>query len=112
MGKLNKNLKMKVIIAFIALLAMQQVMTQVPMKWVCCEANNTIEPKWATGCGSRRLQAMVEPYCPTRLTKAARRLAVSHPESPVCGNFKRRRLQAIVKRCPVNIGYSMLQEQH
>merc|ERR1712151_1008902 len=86
--------------------------TQVPKKWLCCQdkANNMYEPRWDTKCPTgRRLQAMVEPYYPARLSKQARRMqAVVHPVAPACTNFTGRRrlrkLQAMVTyKCPVNV---------
>ena len=107
---------MRVIIAIVALIAMSSVMTQamVPTKkWLCCKNATMYEPRWDVSCAgsARRLQGMVEQYCPAKLTKAARRMqAIVHPVASNCTNFNaRRRLQAVVAttyKCPVNIeGY-------
>merc|ERR1712166_572513 len=113
---INKNTKqkMRVIIAIVALIAMSSVMTQavVPTKkWLCCKNNSMYEPRWDVSCAgsARRLQGMVEQYCPAKLSRSARRMqAVVHPVAANCTNFNsRRRLQAmVVYKCPVNIeGY-------
>ena len=91
------------------------VATQAPVpqkKWICCkEGTDMYAPRWDTACptGGRRMQAMVEPYCPKQLAAPKRILqAVQHPVAPNCTNFNvRRRLQDMVTfKCPVNIeGY-------
>merc|ERR1711881_248596 len=109
--KKTKNFKekMRVIIALVVLIAMNQIAAQavVPTKkWMCCTKDGMSEPAWTDKCGSRRLQAMVEPYCPKKLTAPKRILqAVVHPVAAACTNFNsRRRLQAVVTlKCPVNI---------
>merc|ERR1712166_1742312 len=73
-NKINKT-KMRVIIAIVALIAMSSVMTQamVPTKkWLCCKNATMYEPRWDVSCAgsARRLQGMVEQYCPAKLTKA------------------------------------------
>merc|ERR1712066_1001887 len=91
--------------------AMQSVMTQAMQptkKWLCCKKDSMYEPKWDVSCAGsgRRAQAMVEHYCPARLSKQARRMqAIVHPVAPNCTNFNgRRRLQAMVTyKCPANI---------
>merc|ERR1712146_236849 len=111
--KLNKKFSMRVVIALIVLIAMSQVSTQVPKKWLCCKHDNMYEPRWDVSCAGsgRRMQTMVEQYCPKRLTSAKRILEeVTHPVAPTCTNFNAaatttgRRLQApVVYKCPVNI---------
>merc|ERR1712151_1099806 len=77
-------------------------------KWICCkEDNNMYAPRWDSKCPSgRRLQSMVEGYCPKKLAAPKRILqAIVHPVAPNCTNFNgRRRLQAMVTyKCPANI---------
>merc|ERR1711881_666561 len=103
----NIKEKMRVIIALVVLIAMNQIAAQaIVKKWMCCTKDGMSEPAWTDKCGSRRLQAMVEPYCPKKLTAPKRILqAVVHPVAAACTNFNsRRRLQAVVTlKCPVNI---------
>merc|ERR1711904_82240 len=109
--KQTKNFqgKMRVIIALVALIAMTQGLAQAPVptkKWLCCTKDGMSEPMWGDKCAGRRLQAMVEPYCPKKLTAPKRILqAVVHPVAAACTNFNsRRRLQSVVTlKCPVNI---------
>ena len=109
---------MRVIIAIVALIAMSSVMAQVPKKWLCCKVDTMYEPKWDVSCAGsgRRMQGMVEQYCPAKLSRSARRLqavVVSHPAPQACTNFNaRRRLSVrrqqavVVFKCPVNVeGY-------
>merc|ERR1712178_329060 len=114
MGKYKRNknslrLEMRVIIALVVLIALNGVATQAMQKWMCCKnSDNEYVPTWGTACGSRRLQVMVEPYCPKKLQAPARILqavVVNHPTAPNCSNFNgSRRLQAVVTyKCPVNI---------
>merc|ERR1712138_295415 len=72
----------------------------------CVALNGMQEPEWTDKCGSRRMQAMVEPYCPKKLAPKRILQAIVHPVAPACTNFNaRRRLQAVVTtlKCPVNI---------
>merc|ERR1719409_193022 len=89
------------LVAYVATQAIQPT-----KKWMCCTKNGMSEPAWTDKCGSRRLQAMTEPYCPKKLAAPKRVLqAIQHPVAPACTNFNaRRRLQAVVTlKCPVNI---------
>merc|ERR1712151_945503 len=108
--KRNIIMRVAIIALLIAYAAAQAV--QPTKKWICCkEDNNMYAPRWDTACpkSGRRMQAMVEPYCPRQLQVPKRVLqAIQHPIAPECTNFNaRRRLQAVVKyKCPVNIeGY-------
>merc|ERR1712060_507069 len=104
----NKTLfLMRVAIALVLLLAYVAAQAPVPQKkWMCCTKDGMSEPLWTDKCGSRRMQAMVEPYCPKKLTAPKRILqAIVHPVAMACTNFNgRRRLQAVVTlKCPVNV---------
>merc|ERR1711912_85888 len=103
-------MRVAIIALLIAYAATQAVQPTKPAaKWLCCkEANNMVAPTWGTECpkSGRRLQSMVEPYCPKQLAAPKRILqAIQHPVAPACTNFNaRRRLQAVVTyKCPVNI---------
>merc|ERR1712227_1024190 len=105
-----KKILMRAVIALVVLIAMSTVSAQaVQKKWLCCKKDNMYEPTWGSSCGSRRLQAVVEPYRPKKLESPKRILQeVQHPVAPNCVNFKAsRRLQSVVTyKCPVNIeGY-------
>merc|ERR1711862_258709 len=108
MGKINYK-QLYLMRFIIAALLVAFVMSQAPVptkKWMCCTKNGMSEPMWTDKCGSRRLKAMVEPYCPKKLAAPKRILqAIVHPVAPACTNFNgRRRLQAVVTlKCPVNI---------
>ncbi len=101
---------MKVIIALVILIAMNACSAQAMKKWLCCKNDTMYEPRWDVSCASttsRRLQGMVEHYCPKKLVVASQRIlqGVVHPVSPACTNFNAsRRLQGMVTyKCPVNI---------
>merc|ERR1712025_1104853 len=102
-----KEMRVAIICLLIAYAAAQAVVPT--KKWLCCkEANNMVAPTWGTECpkSGRRMQAMVEPYCPRQLAVPKRILqAIQHPVAPNCTNFNaRRRLQAVVTwKCPVNV---------
>merc|ERR550532_2558483 len=101
---------MKAVFALVLLIAISQISAQavVQKKWLCCKAGNNYEPRYEVSCAGsgRRLQAMVEHYCPKRLVAPKRVLqAIVHPLASNCSPYNsRRRLQAVVTyKCPVNI---------
>merc|ERR1712203_573955 len=103
--KIIQNKKMKVIIAILALIAMQSVMTQAPVPWICCKKENRVEPQLGGKCdsGRRAQQVKTDQYCPLKDVKPTRRMQQIVTE-PKCTNLNsRRRLQAIEIKCPVNI---------
>merc|ERR1711998_398181 len=105
---IKNTMKVAILALLVAVVASQAVVQK--KKWICCkEENNMYAPRWDTACpkSGRRMQAMVEPYCPRQLAVPKRILqAIQHPIAPECVNFNaKRRLQAVVVKykCPVNI---------
>ena len=107
-------MKIAILVLLVAYVAAQAVVVKPTNKWMCCLQDNMYVPSWASKCPTttRRLQAMVEPYCTKQLAAPKRILqAIVHPVAPGCTDFTaKRRLQAVVVKktykCPVNIeGY-------
>merc|ERR1712224_1169891 len=84
-------MKVAIIALLVAYFASQAPVAPAPAakeKYICCEQGDMWVPTWATKCPGkgRRLQAMVEKACPTKLHAASSRVLqqVQHPVAPAC----------------------------